>query len=177
MSPSEPPEDPATETIERASGHNRCRSALGFASGSTRAALRLFSADPRRSSPGDPATRHAAPERRKHDVRTISTSIDIGASPMTVWEALVDLDRYPPWNPFILEASGTVAAGETRTLRMFPLDGKPMTFRPRVLAAEVGARLRWIGRFVAPASSTASTSSSSPPRRLARGRMAGQVRR
>lgn len=83
-------------------------------------------------------------------MKTISHSIEINAPAADVWKVLTDLAAYPDWNPFIREASGRIAVGERLTLRMFPANGKPMTFRPRVLAADPGAELRWIGRFILP---------------------------
>ncbi|MFC6015817.1 SRPBCC family protein [Plantactinospora solaniradicis] len=83
-------------------------------------------------------------------MRQISTQIDIDATPVEVWAVLVDFSRYPDWNPFIREASGRVQVGEILTLRMFPIDGRPMTFTPQVLVAEAGVELRWLGKFAIP---------------------------
>ncbi|MFJ3902902.1 SRPBCC family protein [Streptomyces sp. NPDC090025] len=83
-------------------------------------------------------------------MRTISTHIDIDATPDRVWAALVDLDHYGDWNPFIREAAGEVAVGARLTLRMFPAGGRPMTFKPRVLAARENTELRWIGHLLVP---------------------------
>jgi hypothetical protein len=81
-------------------------------------------------------------------MKTISHSIDVDAPVAEVWKALTDLAAYPDWNPFIREAAGEVAVGQRLTLKMFPAEGKPMTFRPRVLAADPGSELRWIGNFI-----------------------------
>lgn len=83
-------------------------------------------------------------------MREISTSVDIAATPAQVWGVLVDFPRYPEWNPFIREAAGETRAGQTLTLRMFPANGRPMTFRPLVLVANPGAELRWLGRLFVP---------------------------
>ena len=83
-------------------------------------------------------------------MREIATSVDIEAVPERVWSALTSLDYYPDWNPFIRQASGRLEVGETLTLRMFPAQGKPMTFRPTVLVVEPQRELRWIGRLVLP---------------------------
>jgi len=83
-------------------------------------------------------------------MREITTSIDVDAPPERVWAALTSFDAYPEWNPFIRQASGRLQVGETLTLRMFPAQGRPMTFRPKVLVAEPQRELRWIGRFVLP---------------------------
>ena len=83
-------------------------------------------------------------------MRTISAAIDIAASPHQVWAVLADLDAYPQWNPFIRSASGPLAEGAALTLRLVPARGRAMTVRPRVLAAEPGRLLRWIGRLIMP---------------------------
>ncbi len=83
-------------------------------------------------------------------MRTISADVDIAASPEEVWAVLADLDSYGKWNPFIRSASGQLTEGATLTLRMAPSQGRAMTFRPRVLVAEPGVMLRWIGRLIMP---------------------------
>ena len=80
----------------------------------------------------------------------LATTIDIDATPEDVWAVLSDLPSYPRWNPFIREASGTLAAGERLDLTMQPDGGRAMRFRPTVLEAEPGRELRWLGRLVAP---------------------------
>ncbi|NRQ34779.1 SRPBCC domain-containing protein [Nonomuraea sp. NN258] len=83
-------------------------------------------------------------------MRQISSAIDIQAPPQRVWDVLTDFAAYTTWNPFIREGAGEAVVGGTLTLRMHPEKGKPMTFRPKVLTAEPGRSLRWIGRLVLP---------------------------
>lgn len=84
-------------------------------------------------------------------MRTISTAIEIEAASEEVWAVLTELARYPEWNPFIREAAGDLTVGATLTLRMFPVSGgRAVTFRPRVLAAQHGKVLRWIGKLILP---------------------------
>src|SRR5215469_1564486 len=83
-------------------------------------------------------------------MRSISESVDIAASRRQVWNVLANLDAYKDWNPFIRSASGQLTVGSTLTLRMVPAQGRPMTFRPKVLAAQPGVLLCWIGRLVMP---------------------------
>jgi hypothetical protein len=59
----------------------------------------------------------------------LETKIDIEAAPEAVWGVLSDLPSYPSWNPFIREASGTLATGER-------------------LEAEADRELRWRGRLL-----------------------------
>src|ERR1700761_3913948 len=77
-------------------------------------------------------------------MKTMSATIQIGASPMTVWAVLTDLDSYPDWNPLFREASGQVAVGSRITLRsVHPANGRLMTVKPRITVADPGAELRW----------------------------------
>jgi hypothetical protein len=76
-------------------------------------------------------------------VKTISDSIDIAASPMTVWAVLTDLASYPQWDPLFVRASGEIAAGQSVTLTTVQPGGRTMRVQPVILAAEPGAELRW----------------------------------
>jgi hypothetical protein len=80
----------------------------------------------------------------------ISTTTEIDAPPARVWSVLVDLPAYSEWNPFIVEASGTLAVGSTLTLRMALPGREPMTITPRLLVVEPGHELRWKGRLWIP---------------------------
>ena len=80
----------------------------------------------------------------------IATAVEIDAPPARVWEVLVDLPAYSEWNPFIVEASGTVAVGEELSLRMALPGREPMTIEPRLLVVEPERELRWKGRILIP---------------------------
>jgi hypothetical protein len=80
----------------------------------------------------------------------IATSVEIDAPPSRVWAVLVDLPAYPEWNPFIVEAQGNVAVGETLSLRMTLPGRAPMTIEPRLLVVEPERELRWKGRLWIP---------------------------
>ena len=83
-------------------------------------------------------------------VKTLVTEIDIAATPQRVWQVLGDLAAYREWNPFIVEASGRLAAGDRLTLRMQPVGGRAMTLRPTLARVDEGALLRWTGRLGVP---------------------------
>lgn len=83
----------------------------------------------------------------RHD---LDTAIEIEAPTDVVWEVLADLDRYAEWNPFIVEASGTVAVGERLANRLQPPGGRAMTFRPRVTEVEPERSFEWLGRLGLP---------------------------
>jgi hypothetical protein len=80
----------------------------------------------------------------------IATSIEIDATPARVWEVLVDLPAYREWNPFIVEAAGELAVGETLSLRMALPGWEPLTIEPRLLVVAPERELRWRGRLVVP---------------------------
>jgi hypothetical protein len=77
-------------------------------------------------------------------MKTVSAAIQIDALPMTVWAILTDLDCYPDWNPLFREASGQIAVGSRITLRsVHPANGRLMTVKPKITAADPGAELQW----------------------------------
>ena len=82
--------------------------------------------------------------------KQLRAEIDIHATAERVWQILTDFDAYPDWNPFLVRASGTPRRGERLNLRMQPVGGRGMTFRPTVIEASPGRRLRWLGRLLAP---------------------------
>ena len=77
-------------------------------------------------------------------MKTVSATTQIDAPPMAVWAVLTDLPRYPEWNPLFREASGEVAVGGRITLRAVqPANGRLMTVKAKIVAADPGAELRW----------------------------------
>jgi hypothetical protein len=77
-------------------------------------------------------------------MRTVSATIEIDASPQEVWAILTDLSRYPEWNPLFRSAAGEVTVGKRIALRsVHPANGRTMTVKPKVVAAEPGTELRW----------------------------------
>lgn len=78
-------------------------------------------------------------------MKTVSATVQIDALPMAVWAVLTDLGRYQDWNPLFREASGEVEVGQRIRLRTVqPASGRMMTVRPKIVAAEPGAELRWV---------------------------------
>lgn len=78
----------------------------------------------------------------------LQTEIEIDATREKVWEILTDFAAYPEWNPFIRTIRGMPLQGARLDVRIQPSGAKGMTFRPYVLAADVGQELRWLGRFL-----------------------------
>lgn len=76
--------------------------------------------------------------------------VEIEAPPAAVWAVLADTDRYSEWNPFVRRLSGELREGAGLDVRITPPGGRPMTFKPTVLAVEPQRELRWLGRFLLP---------------------------
>ncbi|WP_330185261.1 SRPBCC domain-containing protein [Nocardia sp. NBC_01503] len=83
-------------------------------------------------------------------MRSISTGIQIDAPPDQVWKVFSDFAAYGEWNPFIREARGTLAVGSRLNLRLYPVSGRPMTFKPVVLVAEPERAVTWKGIVLVP---------------------------
>ena len=80
--------------------------------------------------------------------KQLRTQVDVDAPPERVWQVLTDFAAYPQWNPFIVRAEGDARRGGRLTLRMQPVGGRAITFRPTVLEATPGRRLRWLGHLL-----------------------------
>jgi hypothetical protein len=76
--------------------------------------------------------------------------IEIDAPRDAVWRVLAETDRYGEWNPFVRRLRGDLREGQKLEVEIAPPGGKPMTFKPTVLAASPGRELRWLGRLFMP---------------------------
>ncbi|MCP9985964.1 SRPBCC domain-containing protein [Streptomyces sudanensis] len=83
-------------------------------------------------------------------MRVIETTVTISAPASLVWDVLVDFDRYAEWNPFMVEAAGRAEPGERLAITVRQGGTRTMSFKPKVLVAEPGRHLRWIGRLLVP---------------------------
>lgn len=82
--------------------------------------------------------------------REIRTEVVIEAPLQEVWDALVDFESYPQWNPFIPHISGRVVVGSRLEVHIAPPGGSRSVFRPRVEEAVPLQRLQWHGRLLVP---------------------------
>lgn len=79
-------------------------------------------------------------------MRSIETFVNIDAPLETVWDVIVDFDRYGEWNPFILEARGKAEAGQKLWLRMQrPAKPREEVHTPTVTVVEKNRHLQWSG--------------------------------
>ena len=83
-------------------------------------------------------------------MKRIETRVDLPAVPSVVWEQLVDTTEVGSWNPFILSLSGVFEVGERLEVRVAPVGGRPMTFKPLVTVVEPARRLEWLGTMGIP---------------------------
>ncbi|TDD91014.1 SRPBCC domain-containing protein [Actinomadura rubrisoli] len=82
--------------------------------------------------------------------REVSATVEIAAPADKVYGILTDFRGYPQWNPFIVKAEGTPRKGAKLRNELRDSGGGKMTFQPKVLAADPGRELRWIGRMWIP---------------------------
>jgi hypothetical protein len=76
--------------------------------------------------------------------RTIETTIDIDAPPHRVWAVLIDLERYPEWNPFTPRIDGRLDVGGRLVLHVAMDPGRPPILQAqRCTKVEAGRELAW----------------------------------
>jgi hypothetical protein len=83
-------------------------------------------------------------------MKRIATQVDLPADPSAVWEHLTNTEAMGSWNPFITSLSGVLTVGERLKVRVAPIGGRPMTFKPQVTVVEPGERLEWLGTMGMP---------------------------
>ena len=83
-------------------------------------------------------------------MKSISSDIEINASPERTWQVLTNFSALPEWNPYIRSAEGELQVGGRLKVYIKASKGMGMSFRPTVLKAEPNRELRWIGRFLIP---------------------------
>jgi uncharacterized protein YndB with AHSA1/START domain len=68
-------------------------------------------------------------------------TIEIAAPAERVWQVIVDLDRYPEWNPFVVACRSSLRVGEPieMRVRVFPFVAQPQ--RETILEHEPGRLL------------------------------------
>jgi hypothetical protein len=73
----------------------------------------------------------------------IEHDLTVAAPAATVWSVIVDLDRYPEWNPFVVACRSTLAVGSpiAMRVRLLPFVAQPQ--RETVFEHRPGAYLRY----------------------------------
>ena len=81
--------------------------------------------------------------------KTISTTLDIDATPEEIWDVLTDFPAHEKWNPFFARIVGEATVGTTiKITARKDAGGDGMSFSPTVLEADPGRMLRWKGKFL-----------------------------
>ena len=80
-------------------------------------------------------------------MRELRTEIEINASKEKIWEVLIDFDKYPEWNPFIISLLGKPKLRERLKVTIQPHGSKPMVFKPRVTMHERYKKFAWLGQL------------------------------
>jgi hypothetical protein len=70
----------------------------------------------------------------------------IDAAPEAVWAVLIDFPRYAEWNHQLTWLGGTVALGETLSLRLSADGAEPYEFAPTVTVFEPNTHFAWLAR-------------------------------
>jgi hypothetical protein len=79
-------------------------------------------------------------------MQTLHTDIIINASAEKVWSILMDFEKYPEWNPFILSIAGKQQVGEELRVVLKNGDGTSV-FKPKVVTLEKNTAFEWLGKL------------------------------
>ena len=83
-------------------------------------------------------------------MKELRTEIEIGAPPDRVWQALIDFDKYPEWNPFLTRAEGKAAVG-VQVKIVFKFGARDTTLKCRIVTLEPNRELLWTWHILFPA--------------------------
>jgi hypothetical protein len=81
---------------------------------------------------------------------TITSEIQIDASPLRVWEVLTDFASYPEWNPFLTSVVGSPVEGSKVKVRFEPPGGRGINMTPTILSVVPKEELKWLGHLLMP---------------------------
>ena len=71
----------------------------------------------------------------------IEHDLEIAASAERVWQVIVELDRYPEWNPFVVACRSSLVVGEPIDMRVRVLPWFAQPQRETILEHQPGRRL------------------------------------
>jgi hypothetical protein len=77
----------------------------------------------------------------------VNESVEINAALPQVWQALLDFERYPDWNPFIIQMNGRAEVGATLEEWVLISKEKRVRFKTKILALEPAKQLVWRGIY------------------------------
>ena len=76
--------------------------------------------------------------------RELITEVIIDAPREEVWSVLVDVDKYPEWNPFIISSQGDLREGG-RLTNVMVNKGQENQFNPVILTFSENEKYEWLG--------------------------------
>jgi len=82
--------------------------------------------------------------------QTVTTQVQIAASPQEVWAVLSDFEAYENWNPFLTLIAGKMTVGEALRVHFTSQAFGDMDLYPTVLIVEPGEEFRWKGILLVP---------------------------
>ncbi len=77
-------------------------------------------------------------------MRTITNTIEVPASPETVWDVLTDGPGHSTWDPHVEAIEGSFDEGAQLEVKF----RQGMTFRPTVTEVDDNRRLEWLGKLL-----------------------------
>ena len=85
------------------------------------------------------------------NMRTITTEIEIAASPAKVWSIINDINKWQEWSPVINKSSGTAAIGSKLNITMCGKDGTKdgPNYQPTITKLEEAKNLSWTATMMA----------------------------
>ncbi len=81
-------------------------------------------------------------------MKELHTETTIHAPASKIWSILMDFDKYPEWNPFILSIRGRAHLRERLKITVQPKDSRPMVFKPRVTMFKKERQFAWLGQLM-----------------------------
>jgi hypothetical protein len=82
-------------------------------------------------------------------MKNLQTEIIINASAEKVWNILMDFEKFPVWNPFIVKINGQPRVGAALRVELKNGNGVSV-FKPKVLTAEINKTFEWLGSLPIP---------------------------
>jgi len=83
-------------------------------------------------------------------MNVVEVFVEIDAPPDVVWEALLEFEYYPEWNPVSRTVERIAIDGTERRGRYPPVDSRRFLDGPMIVTVEPYRRFAWLERFVLP---------------------------
>lgn len=81
-------------------------------------------------------------------MKIINSEIKIETTPSAVWSVVNNFAEYPKWNPFIISMKGDIVVDKKVEVKVKPVGGSEMTFKPTILTYIENEEITWEGRLL-----------------------------